>query len=239
MTRNGLRPPEDATRSPVWALPFGATVPVHSRSMTIVLSLVSATLAASATPCDNATAVATIAPKSGEVPLTVKGQIFKPDGTSPAPGVIVYAYQTGADGDYARNTDGAPTRRAWMRTDADGRFTLKTIRPGPYPNHKEPAHIHFEFWGADTPPQWSNAMIFVGDKLTSATKKKKSKALGRFGFIVDPKRTKAGLQVEVAYRLKPGADRFQSAIKYGLEACGIDWRRPWPPKRPRADGINK
>ena len=71
-------------------------------------------------------------------PLVVRGVIYQRDGKSPAPGVILYVYQTDATGHYAPGPDQTHGRRhgrlrGWMKTDADGRYEFRTIRPAPYP----------------------------------------------------------------------------------------------------------
>ena len=77
-------------------------------------------------------------------PLLVRGQLLTIDG-SPAAGAVVFAYQTDRGGVYDRPENGLHSwrLRGWVRTDADGRFTFETIRPGSYPNSNNPPHVHF------------------------------------------------------------------------------------------------
>jgi protocatechuate 3,4-dioxygenase beta subunit len=62
----------------------------------------------------------------------------------PQAGIILYAHQTDAAGSYPPATP--PHRhgrlRAWARTDAEGRYTFHTVRPGAYPGSNSPQHIH-------------------------------------------------------------------------------------------------
>ena len=105
--------------------------------------------------------------------LVIRGRILHPDGRRPAAGVLLYAYHTNAEGIYAKRGDerGNARRhgylRGWLLTDADGRFTIHTIRPGPYPARGTPAHIHVTI----TPPggreQWANEILFADDPLVS------------------------------------------------------------------------
>ena len=78
-------------------------------------------------------------------PLLVEGRILGADGRGLADAGL-YVYQTDARGYYS--TSGSdernPRLRARLRTDAEGRFSLRTIKPGPYPNSGPPAHIHVE-----------------------------------------------------------------------------------------------
>jgi protocatechuate 3,4-dioxygenase beta subunit len=83
-------------------------------------------------------------------PLTLTGRVLGPDG-KPRAGIVVYAYHTGRDGIYP--APGVPRSdlsnfhgrlRGWARSDADGRYTFETIRPGSYPNSSNPQHIHMQ-----------------------------------------------------------------------------------------------
>lgn len=81
-------------------------------------------------------------------PLEVRGTVFRPDGKTPAPGVILYFHHTDATGVYPRPAGATDWRRwhgtlrGWLKTDANGRYQLRTTRPGAYPDGTEPAHIH-------------------------------------------------------------------------------------------------
>jgi protocatechuate 3,4-dioxygenase beta subunit len=97
--------------------------------------------------------------------LAVAGRVFSPDGRTPAQGVTVYAYNTDAQGYYGENHKEYPPRLyGWMKTDGDGRFELRTIRPGWYPGMQVPAHVHFELWGSGYPLQWTEELKFEGDR---------------------------------------------------------------------------
>jgi protocatechuate 3,4-dioxygenase beta subunit len=78
--------------------------------------------------------------------LSVSGIVVDPDG-KPAAGASLYAYQTDAEGYYGvkpASDNRNPRLKILLRTDAQGRWSFETIRPGSYPNSKIPAHIHFE-----------------------------------------------------------------------------------------------
>ena len=77
-------------------------------------------------------------------PLVVRGRLLNEDG-APAGDTVVFAYQTDRQGLYDRRENGPHSwrLRGWARTDADGRFTFETIRPGSYPNSNNPPHVHF------------------------------------------------------------------------------------------------
>ena len=77
-------------------------------------------------------------------PLVVRGRVVNVDGT-PAANAIVFGYHTDRGGLYDKRENGPHSwrLRGWVRTDADGRFTFETIRPGAYPNADILPHVHF------------------------------------------------------------------------------------------------
>lgn len=78
--------------------------------------------------------------------LKITGTIYKPDGKTPAPGVILYIYHTNPAGEYPTRGDekGWGKRhgyiRGWVKTDREGKYTFYTHKPGSYAAN--PAHIH-------------------------------------------------------------------------------------------------
>ena len=174
-------------------------------------------------PCDGATPKAVLV-KAGEPgpKLRVRGTVYRPDGVTPAAGVIVYAYQTDATGHYARFPARTPRIRGWVRTDPSGRFELLTIRPGNYPNRSTEAHIHTQLWGRDAPPQWGPDLNFADDELLRPARRKESESLGRFGFVKSPAQGSDGaLETDWSIRLKEKGDWFESNIRHGIEPCGV------------------
>lgn len=115
--------------------------------------------------------------------LIVNGQVFAPDGVTPAAGVIVYAYQTDATGQYRNDSSRVARLHGWVKSDAEGRFEFRTIRPASYPNRASPAHIHFHVWGGGYPLQWIPELKFADDVLLSQRDLTESKTLGDFANI--------------------------------------------------------
>jgi len=80
--------------------------------------------------------------------LLVTGVVYERDGRTPAADVVLYDWQTDSSGYYSPSAgmDDKAKRhghiRGWVRTDASGRYAIRTIRPAPYPNATIPAHIH-------------------------------------------------------------------------------------------------
>jgi protocatechuate 3,4-dioxygenase, beta subunit len=80
--------------------------------------------------------------------LLIKGKVVKTDGKTPAPGVVLYYWQTDNRGLYTSKT-GMPEEakrhghiRGWIKSDDQGNYALYTIRPAAYPNENAHAHIH-------------------------------------------------------------------------------------------------
>jgi len=115
--------------------------------------------------------------------LVVTGQVFAPDGTTPAPDVIVYAYQTDSTGHYQNDSARVARLHGWARTDARGRFEFQTIRPGAYPGRTIPAHIHFHIYGGGYPLQWTEDLMFADDPLIRPDQTQSSAALGTFANV--------------------------------------------------------
>lgn len=125
--------------------------------------------------------------------LIVSGQVFDPTGTKPVPGVRLYAYHTDATGVYNKPGIREPRLKATIVTDAEGRFELRTIRPGSYPGGGNPAHIHFEASGAGYDKQWPEEMQFADDPEITKAMLAESKAKGKFASVVPVTRDARGV----------------------------------------------
>jgi protocatechuate 3,4-dioxygenase beta subunit len=141
------------------------------------------------------TASARIAP-AGEpgVPLVIHGRVFRSDGRTPAPDVVVFAYHTDATGHYDVPSAGPHSwrLRGWAKTDAEGRFEFATIRPAPYPNRRVAAHVHLSIDGPGVPRQ-DGGLLFDGDPLLTAAEQEESAKAGSFG-TVRPVEARGGVQ---------------------------------------------
>lgn len=136
-------------------------------------------------------------------PLVVNGQVFAPDGKTPAAGVTVYAYNTDMHGYYGEDHKEYPPRiYGWMKTDDAGGFELLTIKPGRYPDMHVPAHIHFSVWGGGCPPQWVNELRFEGDSYLTSDMIAEDKVRGPFATIQPLTRTAEGLHCSFRIRLQ-------------------------------------
>ena len=128
-------------------------------------------------------------------PLIVTGTIYSPDGKQPLEGIMLYVYQTDATGVYT--TTGGENRgtriRGVMRTNAQGRYEFRTIKPGSYPNSRNPAHIHAYLSGPGYPEYWIEEYHFAGDSFISDQDRRQASGQGTFSPILHPTRGADGI----------------------------------------------
>jgi len=108
--------------------------------------------------------------------IIVQGRVLDDQGR-PIPNTLVEIWQANAAGRYAHRVDQHPapldpnfSGAGRTLTDAEGRYTFTTIRPGAYPwrNHDNawrPAHIHFSLFGTCFLSRLITQMYFPGDPL--------------------------------------------------------------------------
>jgi protocatechuate 3,4-dioxygenase beta subunit len=113
--------------------------------------------------------------------LILRGTVLKPSG-NPAVGIIVYAYQTDADGHYPKG----PTRhgglRGWAITDSKGQYSFKTIRPRAYPGRDIPEHIHLHVIEPNKGTYYIDDVTFDDDPLLTAEHRQKEKCRAGCGL---------------------------------------------------------
>ncbi|MCF8273480.1 MAG: hypothetical protein K9I95_06580 [Flavobacteriaceae bacterium] len=78
--------------------------------------------------------------------LKITGTIYQSDGKTPASDVILYVFQPDENGNYELKRDDLHKRyiyhRGWVKTNADGQYTIYTFMPGKYIRSKELKQIH-------------------------------------------------------------------------------------------------
>jgi len=151
--------------------------------------------------------------------LIVRGTVYAPDGTIPVAGIQLNVHHTDSMGYYCMlpsperdrtlprdNCPDSPPNTARIRTtlttDSQGRFEFHTIKPGAYPNGRNPAHIHFQASGAGYPSQWPPDLNFAGDRFLSSADVEKQAQLGKFRFICDPQPNGRGKAVQCEYNIR-------------------------------------
>lgn len=103
--------------------------------------------------------------------LEVSGVVYKSDGKTPAPGVVLYVYHTDQTGKYrlaGKETGWAKRHgniRGWVKTNAKGEYRFYTIRPAPYSKSGPPAHIHITVKEPDKNEYWIDDFHFNDDSL--------------------------------------------------------------------------
>lgn len=132
--------------------------------------------------------------------LLISGKAVKADGVTAAPDVIVYYWQTDNNGYYSprpgmdERTKRHGHIRGWMKTDANGNFSLYTIRPAPYPGEDMPAHIHLSIKEPDISNEYYvDELVFDDDVLLTAAKRSKLENRGGTGILKT--RLEDGLQM--------------------------------------------
>jgi protocatechuate 3,4-dioxygenase beta subunit len=122
-------------------------------------------------------------------PMEISGVIYRVDGKTPAPNIILYVYHTDAAGYYtpAPNQTGNARRhghlRGWMKTNEKGEYRFISIKPAPYPNGRIPAHIHPILKEADKNEYFIDEYVFDDDPLVTREERGKHRNLGGSGII--------------------------------------------------------
>ena len=122
-------------------------------------------------------------------PLILSGTVFMPDGETPAPNVIIYAYHTNEEGIYITRDDSEGWERrhgylrGWVKTGPDGKFKFYTNRPGAYPARNNPEHIHLTVKEPGMTPYYIDAVHFLDDPLLTEAEKSGMKSRGGSGLV--------------------------------------------------------
>ena len=101
--------------------------------------------------------------------LKITGTIYLEDGVTPAKDVILYVCQPDEDGNYELKKDEYRKRyvyhRGWVKTDADGRYTLYTFVPGKFLRSQELKQIHRVIKEPGKPEYEISSFFFNDDPL--------------------------------------------------------------------------
>ena len=119
-------------------------------------------------------------------PLVVTGTVYRPDGVTPAPGVVLEVHQTDAEGYYSKEKSGNdnPRLKGRVRTSPEGKYELRTIKPGSYPGTRNPAHIHAKVLVPGLSEAWIDEFWFEGDPFIASAAAAKQASKGKFSAIM-------------------------------------------------------
>jgi protocatechuate 3,4-dioxygenase, beta subunit len=122
--------------------------------------------------------------------LLVTGTVYKMDGKTVAPNVIIYYWQTDNNGYYSpvNGMDEKAKRhghiRGWVKTNEKGEYSIYTIKPAPYPNENIPAHIHISIKEPNIENEYYiDDFVFDDDKLLIGDKRKALQNRGGSGVL--------------------------------------------------------
>jgi len=118
--------------------------------------------------------------------VLISGTVFQADGKTPAPNILIYFYHTDSTGYYGR-VRGQPRHghlRGWLLTRADGRYEFTSIKPAPYPNRTEAAHIHMTLTGTNFNEDSIDSILFEGDTFITPRERDMAGRKGGFHPIV-------------------------------------------------------
>jgi protocatechuate 3,4-dioxygenase beta subunit len=121
--------------------------------------------------------------------LVVSGTVYKRDGKTPAPGVVLYVYHTDQSGKYrvTGNETGWGKRhgsiRGWMKTNAKGEYRFYTIRPAAYSKTGPPAHIHITVKEPDKNEYYIDDFQFDDDPFLTTVERKRQQNRGGDGIL--------------------------------------------------------
>lgn len=113
-------------------------------------------------------------PPDGGERLIITGRILQADGRTPAPNVTLFAYHTNTKGVYVERGGKPYGLSGRLRSDANGRYRIETIRPGGYPGRRDPAHIHLVLEPSQT---YIDELVFDDDPRTDSVRGKRGYAI--------------------------------------------------------------
>ena len=149
--------------------------------------------------------------------IDIQGRILDEEGNAYA-GALVEMWQANASGKYRHINDGreAPLDENFIGagrcvTDAEGWYSFRSIRPGPYPvpgGWWRPAHLHFSVTGPSVVTRLITQMYFPGDPLLEddpifhsiADDAAREALIGKFDLTLGEPRVSLGYRFDMVLR---------------------------------------
>lgn len=132
--------------------------------------------------------VVRIAERDGGEPMELELR-FRATSGAPLRSPIVYVYHANATGNYVPSAGASGCLRfhgalhAWARPDSSGLVTVRSIRPGPYPNSREPAHVHVVVQFPGRRGFYLNDLLFDDDPRLTPAVRAAQQAAGGSGVV--------------------------------------------------------
>jgi len=124
-------------------------------------------------------------------PMHIQGSVTDTSGT-PRSGVVVYAFQANNEGVHVLTANRRLALRGWALTDARGRYSFDTIRPGNVAKN-DPAHIHFFVREVGRCVYYIDDVVFTDDPHLTETRRQKTKDARGGSGIVSPSKDSDGV----------------------------------------------
>lgn len=119
--------------------------------------------------------------------LVVSGVVYKADGITPAPNVVLYVYHTNQQGLYSKGGKGWGKQhgsiRGWVRTNEKGEYRFYTLIPASYPNSTMEKHIHPTIKEEGFKAYYIDEFTFDDDKYLTAEKRNRMELRGGNGVL--------------------------------------------------------
>ncbi len=122
-------------------------------------------------------------------PIKISGTVYKSDGKTPAPNIILYVYHTNDKGIYPKRDASKNWERrhgflrGWMKTDKNGKYTFYTSRPASYPRSTVPQHIHITVKEPDRNEYYIEDFYFSDDPNLTKSILNRKRSRGGSGII--------------------------------------------------------
>lgn len=121
--------------------------------------------------------------------MLLQGTVYRKDGKTPAPGIIVYYHHTDNNGLYSP-APGQNERsrrhghiRGWVKTDRNGHYGIYTTQPAPYPGRTLPAHIHLTIKEPQINEYYIDDVNFDDDPILTQDMRRHREDRGGLGIV--------------------------------------------------------